>query len=219
MYIIINGGGKVGSFLAKTLTEKGHDVAVIERNEQTCRELATQLPRVLVIRGDGCDVPSQEEAGTGHAQVFVSVTGDDDDNLVACQLAKVSFNVPRAVARVNNPKNEPIFHKMGIDAISSTTVISHLVEEEATVGDVITLYSLKKGRLVLVEVELPKEKCLVCHKKIAELSLPEDCVIVTVVRGDEVIIPRGSTVLEAGDSIIALTSINKEEALKKVLTG
>ncbi len=219
MYIVINGGGKVGSFLAKTLANKGHVVAVIERNEQICQELARTLPEVLIVHGDGCDVPSQEEAGTGHASVFVSVTGDDDDNLVACQLAKVSFNVPRTVARVNNPKNERIFHKMGIDAISSTTVISHLVEEEATVGDVITLYSLKKGKLALVEVELLKEKCVVCHKKIADLNLPEDCVIVTIVRGEEVIIPRGSTILEAGDSIIALTSLDKEEALKKTLTG
>lgn len=219
MYIVVNGGGKVGSFLAKTLKGRGHDVAVIERHEQTCREIASELPDILVVHGDGCNIPAQKEAGTGHADVFASVTGDDDDNLVACQLAKASFNVPRAIARVNNPKNEHIFHKMGIDAISSTTVISHLVEEEATIGDVITLYTLKKGKLALLEVELPTERCKVCHKRVSELSLPRDCIIVVVLRGEEVILPRGETVLEAGDSVIALASVGEEEELKRLFVG
>ncbi|HDP70128.1 MAG TPA: TrkA family potassium uptake protein [Actinobacteria bacterium] len=219
MYIIINGGGKVGSFLANKLSSKEHDVVIIERNEKICEQLSVSLPDVMIISGDGCDVSSQEDAGTSHADVFASVTGDDDDNLVACELAKVTFNVPRTVARVNNPKNEKIFHKMGIEAISSTTIISRLIEEETTIGDVITLYILKRGHLVLVEVELPHEKCKVCHKQVAELKLPEDCVITSIVRGDKVIIPRGDTVLEAGDSIIALTNIEKEKELKEVLTG
>lgn len=219
MYIVINGGGKVGTFLARTLKGRGHDVAVIERHEQTCREIASELPEILVVHGDGCDVPTQAEAGTGHADVFTSVTGDDDDNLVACQLAKVSFGVPRTIARVNDPQNEHIFHEMGIDAISSTTIISHLVEEEATIGDVITLYTLKKGKLALVEVELPAERCKVCHKRISELSLPRDCIIVTVLRGEKVILPRGDTTLEAGDSVIALTGVGEEEELKRMLIG
>ncbi len=217
MFIVINGGGKVGFFLARKLKNKKHNVVIIERDEKTCKQLATDLPDVMIIYGDGCDVSSQEDAGTSHADVFASVTGDDDDNLVACELAKITFNVSRTVARVNSPKNERIFHKMGIEAISSTTIISRLIEEEATIGDIITLYTLKKGQIALVEIELPTEKCKVCHKQIAELKLPEDCVIATIVRGDEVIIPRGNTVLEAGDSIIALTSVEKERELKEVL--
>ncbi len=219
MYIVINGGGKVGSFLAKILKGRGHSVALIERNEKTCQNLAVELPDVLIIQGDGCDIKYQEQAGTGRADVFASVTGDDDDNLVACQLAKASFDVPRTVARVNNPKNEHIFHKLGIDAISSTTIISHLIEEEATIGEVITLYILKKGRLALVEVELPTEPCKVCDKRIADLHLPRDCVLVSIIRGDEVIIPRGTTALKPGDSVIALTDVDKEEELKRILIG
>ncbi len=219
MYIVISGGGKVGSFLAGKLSKKGHSVALIERDVSLCQKLATNLENVLVINGDGCDVSAQEDAGMSHADVFASVTGDDDDNLVACELAKVTFDIPRTVAKVNNPKNERIFHRMGIDAISSTTIISRLIEEEATIGDVITLYTMKKGQISLVEVKLPTDRCTVCDKKIAELELPEDCVIATIVRGDDVVIPTGNTTLEAGDLVIAITRTGQEKELKRTLTG
>ena len=117
------GGGKVGAFLADALDDKGHSVAVIERSKELCERLAATTSAV-VIHGDGCDLRYQEEAEVGESDVFAAVTGDDDDNLVACQLAKTYFQVPRTVARVNNPKNEPIFNKLGVDAISSTTVIA-----------------------------------------------------------------------------------------------
>ncbi len=217
MYIVINGGGKVGSFLAKTLSKRGHDVAVIERREELCKKLASEIPECLIISGDGCDIQFQKDAGTDHADVFASVTGDDDDNLVACRLAKVAFKVPRTVARVNNPKNERIFHELGVDAVSTTTVIVHMIEEEATIGDVITLLPLKKGRLALVEVELPTDHCKVCNKQLATLSLPEECVLVSIIRGDDVLIPKGTTTLQPGDTIVALTAVEKEEELKKVL--
>lgn len=218
MYIVINGGGKVGSFLGRTLVTRGHVVVVIEKREKVCGLIAKELPEVIVICGDGCDIKYLEEAGMGRADVFVSVTGDDDDNLVACQLAKASFDVPRTVARVNNPKNESIFQKLGIDAISTTTIISHLVEEEATIGDIITLHALKRGKLALVEVELPTEYCKVCNKQIKQLGLPEDCVLVSVIRGDEVLLPKGETELQPGDTIIAVTSPEKEQKLKEILT-
>lgn len=220
MYVVINGGGKVGSYLARTLVEKGHDVAMIEKRPQVLDRLGEELPtRVLLIEGDGCDVRFQEDAGVGHADVFAAVTGDDDDNLVSCQLAKVRFNVPRAVARVNSPKNEHIFHALGIEAISSTTVISRLIEEEATISDIITLYTLKKGQLALVEIDLPEDRCVVCNKKVADLSLPGDTVLVAIMRGDDVIVPKGSTMMETGDRVIAVTSMEHELELRKVLQG
>ncbi|MGQ9475125.1 MAG: potassium channel family protein [Actinomycetota bacterium] len=125
--VVIMGGGKVGSFLAEILEAKGHQVTVIERNRDLCERIATRTS-ALVIEGDGCDLRFQEEAAVGSADVFAAVTGDDDDNPVACQLARTHFRVPRAVARVNNPKNERIFNRLGIDAISSTTVIAQLIE-------------------------------------------------------------------------------------------
>lgn len=217
IHIVISGGGKVGSFLAKELSEKKHSVVVIEKDEESCERLATGTP-VMVINGDACDYRYQEEARVDKADVFAAVTGDDDDNLVACQLARTSFNVPRTVARVNNPKNERIFNLMGVDAISSTTVISHLIEEETTVGEIITLHVLQKGKLAIVEVDIPDAGCGACGREIKSLGLPQGCVLVSIVRGDDVVIPRADDKLEPGDSVIAVTEIEKEDKLKKILS-
>lgn len=221
MFVVINGGGKVASYLARTMLANGHDVALIERREAIIEKLVTELPSdVLLIHGDGCDASFQEDAGVGRADVFVASTGDDDDNLVACQLAKVAFGVPRTIARVNNPKNEHIFHALGIEAISSTTIISRMIEEEATVGDIRTLASLRKGNMAIVEIELPVDRCVVCNKKISELPLPVDCVLVALIRNDDdVVTIHGDTELLPGDVVIAFTAVEHEKALKKALTG
>lgn len=218
MYIVINGGGKVGSALASHLVKRGNQVAIIERRPEICKKLAVEVPEALIIHGDGCDVKYLKEAGTERANVFAAVTGDDDDNLVACQLAKATFNVPRTVARVNNPKNEKIFRALGIDGISATTIIAQIIEEEASIGEIITLHVLKKGKLALVEVELPTTHCSVCDKTLSELKLPRECVIIAVVRGEEIIIPKGETKLQSGDSVIALSSLEAESELKRILT-
>lgn len=218
MYIVISGGGKVGSYLGSTLANKGHSVAVIEERPEILEKLTEELPtKVLLIEGDGCDVKFQEDAGVGHADVFVAVTGEDEDNLVSCQLAKVRFNVKRAVARVNSPKNEHIFNALGIEAISATTVISRLIEEEITAGEAFSLHVLKKGRLALADITLPEDGCVVSNKKVSELPLPENTVFVSVIRGDKVIVPRGYTVLEPGDRVIAVTSLEQEEHLRRLL--
>ncbi len=221
MYIVINGGGKVGSYLARTMIEAGHDVALIEKRAEIVEKLVAELPgRTLVIHGDGCDAAFQEDAGVGRAEVIVSATGDDDDNLVACQLAKVAFGVPRAIARVNNPKNEHIFNALGIEAISSTTIISRMIEEEATVGDIRTLIALRKGNMAIVEIELPTDRCVVCNKAVSDLDLPGDCILVALVRGeDEVVTVHGDTRLQPGDQVIAFTAVEHEKKLKRALTG
>ncbi len=217
IYVVISGGGKVGSFLARKLAEKGYTVVVIERDPEACRRLSTTTS-ALVIEGDGCDLRYQEEARVERADVFAAVTGDDDDNLVACQLAKVHFSVPRTVARVSNPKNERIFNLMGIDAISSTTIIAQLIEEETDAGGIITLHTLKKGRFAIVEVDLPDDACSSCGRAIKDLNLPRECVLVSILRGEEVIIPRGENALQPGDSVIAVTSPESERELKRILT-
>jgi trk/ktr system potassium uptake protein len=212
------GGGKVGAFLAEALEDKGHRVVVIERSQELCERLAASTSAVI-IHGDGCDLRYQEEADVGDSNVFAAVTGDDDDNLVACQLARTYFKVPRTVARVNNPKNEPIFNKLGVDAISSTTVIAQLIEERTTVGDIITLHTLKKGMLAVVELDLPEDRCRSCEVPLRDLGLPPGCVLVSIIRGEEVIIPQGESVLQPGDTVIAVTEPEKEAELKHVLTG
>ena len=220
MYIVINGGGKVASYLARTLLESGHDVALIEKREEVADKLATELPsRTLIVLGDGCDAAYQEDAGVARADVFAAVTGDDDDNLVSCQLAKVAFGVPRAVGRVNNPKNERIFNALGIEAISSTTIISRMIEEEATVGDIHTLTTLRKGDMAIVEIELPTDRCVVCDKAVASLDLPGDCILVALIRGEDVVTVHGDTQLQPGDVVIAFTNVEHERALKRALTG
>lgn len=212
------GGGKVGAFLAEALGGKGHRVVVIERSKELCERLAASTSAVI-IHGDGCDLRYQEEADVGGSEVFASVTGDDDDNLVACQLAKTYFQVPRTVARVNNPKNERIFNKLGVDAISSTTVIAQLIEERTTVGDIITLHTLKKGKLAVVELDLPEDRCRSCEIPLRDLGLPQGCVLVSIIRGEDVIIPQGGAVLQPGDTVIAVTEPEKEAELKEILTG
>jgi trk system potassium uptake protein TrkA len=220
MYIVIHGGGKVGSFLARTLQGRGHGVSVIERRPDVIAKLSDELPSdVLLIQGDGCDVGFQEDAGVGHADVFAAVTGNDDDNLVACQIAKVTFNVKKAVARVNSPKNEHIFNALGIDAISSTSVISRLIEEEATIGEILHLYTLRKGQLSLVEIEIPADKGVPPERRVSELRLPEETVLVSIMRGDRVIIPKGGTLIRPGDRVLALSSISRETELRSRLLG
>jgi len=221
VYIVVNGGGKVASYLARTLLDAGHDVALIEKRQEVVEKLAQELPgHALVIMGDGCDATYQDDAGVARADVFVSVTGDDDDNLVACQLAKVAFGVPRAVSRVNNPKNEHIFNALGLEAISSTTIISRMIEEEATVGDIRTLTTLRKGNMAIVEIELPTDRCVVCGMPVSTLRLPDNCVLVAVVREDDRIeTVNGDTLMGPGDTVVAFTSVDSERALKRVLTG
>lgn len=218
MYIVINGAGKVGSHLAHILEAAGNDIAVIEKKKSVCEQLASEL-KALIINGDGCDIIYLEDAGIKKADVFAAVTGDDDDNMVSCQLAKEVFGVKRTVARVNSPKNEHIFYQLGIEGISSTTVISQLIQEEATVGDILTLHTLKKGRLALVEVDMPKDRCKVCDVPVKDLKLPRDCVLVSIIRDSTVLVPTGDTKLMPGDSVLAVTNIEQEEKLKKILVG
>lgn len=218
MFVVINGGGKVGSHLATILTAANHDVVVIEKRRSVCEHLASEVS-ALIIHGDGCDITYLEEAGISRADVFAAVTGDDDDNMVSCQLAKEVFNVPRTVARVNSPKNEHIFYQLGIEGISSTTVISQLIQEEASVGDILTLYTLKKGQLALVEVDLPHDRCKVCDTQIKDIQLPKNCVLVSIIRENEILLPNGDTRLQPGDSVLAVTHVDQEEKLKKLLIG
>jgi len=218
MYVLIIGGGKVGDYLARTLSEKNFDVALVEKNEKIARKVAEDLDKVLVISGDGCDPAKLEDGGIARAQVAVAVTGDDEDNLIICQLAKATFGVPRVLARVNNPRNEITFTKLGIDTVSSTTIISKLIEEESTIGDIFSLLALKRGRISIVEAII-KAKSPVANKQIKELNLPADCVLSTIVRGNHIIFPKGDTILLPDDSIIALSAKEQVKALQEALLG
>jgi trk system potassium uptake protein len=215
MYVVIAGGGKVGRFIAVELLEEGHDVAIIEKVEDRCEQLLRDHD-LLVIHGDACDVRYLEQARPERADVFAATTGDDDDNFVACQLAITSFGVPRVVARVNSPRNEEIFERMGIEAVSTTSLISRLIREEVTVGQLIHLYTLRGGKVNLVEMDLPVNEPAP-PVAVSDLHLPRESVLVAIFRGEETIIPRGETRFEPGDQIIALTAPEFEDELRAAI--
>jgi trk system potassium uptake protein len=218
MYVVITGGGRIGRYIARDLTEKGHEVTVIERLASRCEQLVAETS-VLVIEGDACDVAYQEQAHVDRADVFVATTHEDDDNLVACQLAKVEFGVRRAISRVNTPKNVEIFAALGIEPVSSTRLISELLENEFTVGELIHLTSLKGGRVSLVELRIPEGRDAPPSRPIEELDLPYEAVLVAVFRGEETIIPRGGLTIEPGDEVVALTTPDLEARLSAALLG
>jgi trk system potassium uptake protein TrkA len=218
MYILIVGAGKVGYFLAKRLCLNKHTVSIIEQDKTICEEIAKEL-EALVINGDGCDPSILEEAGANSADVVAAVTGDDEDNLIICQLAKEKFNVGRTVGRVNNPDNEHTFAELGIDVpIDSTKIIAKIIEEEVSFSDFVNLMSFKRGKLAIVRVDLPEDSPVI-NKQIQDIQLPPDSVLVSIVRGEEVVVPKGNTVLKPGDDIIALTVIGNEPQLLNLLVG
>jgi trk system potassium uptake protein len=218
MYIIIVGAGKVGYFLAKRLCQNKHGVSIVEKDKTTCEEIAKEL-EVLVIRGDGCDPQILEQAGAARADVMAAVTGDDEDNLIICQLAKELFHVKRTVGRVNNPQNEQTFSELGVDVpMNSTEIIAKIIEEEASFSDFVSLLSFKRGKLAIVRVDLPKESPVI-DKQVKDIQWPENSVLLSVVRQDDVIVPRGDTVLRAGDDVIALTMVGSESQLSNLLAG
>jgi trk system potassium uptake protein TrkA len=218
MYIIIVGAGKVGYFLAKRLCQNKHGVSVVEKDKTTCDEIARELD-VLVIRGDGCDPQILEQAGAARADVVAAVTGDDEDNLIICQLAKELFHVKRTVGRVNNPQNEQTFSELGVDVpMNSTEIIAKIIEEEVSFSDFVSLLSFKRGKLAIVRVDLP-ENSPVIDKQVKDIQWPENSVLLSVVRQDDVVIPRGDTVLRAGDDVIALTMVGSESQLSNLLAG
>jgi len=218
MYILIVGAGKVGYFLAKRLIASKHTVSVVDKDKAVCEEIAREL-EALVISGDGCDPRILEEAGIERADVLAAVTGDDEDNLIICQLAKERFNVRRTVGRVNNPDNEHAFSELGIDVpVNSTNIIAKIIEEEVSFSDFVNLMSFKRGKLAIVRLDLPADSPAI-DKEVKDIELPKDSVLVSIVRGEEVILPKGNTVLKAGDDVIALTLIGNEPQLLNLLVG
>ena len=217
MYIIIVGGGKIGYYLSKALLEEGHEILILEKNpareEFICNELGS-----VCVRGDGCEAATLEAAGTARADMFIAVTRDDEDNLVACQVAKHKFNVPRTIARINNPKNEAIFKKLGIDVtVSSTNVILESIEEEVPTHPLTHLLSIRDRGLEIVEVKIPPEAATV-GKAVRELSLPPESILSLIIsKGRKPQVPTADTVIQAEDQIIAGTSPESEEALRATL--
>ncbi|HIH37014.1 MAG TPA: TrkA family potassium uptake protein [Methanocellales archaeon] len=218
MYIVIVGGGRIGTFLASTLSKEGEEVALIESDRDLCQNLAEKLS-ILVINGDGTDAKYLEDAGVKKADVFVAVTGEDKVNLVSCQMAKKNFGVPLTIARVNEPKNESVFEGLGIDvAVSSVTAVSMIIKNAVTSGKLTTLLTLKEGNVELVELNVPEDSPAI-NRTIKDLSLPDECILTAIIRHGHLIFPRGRIVIEVGDLIVALTTAEHIDELKKTILG
>jgi trk system potassium uptake protein TrkA len=171
------------------------------------------------MRGDGAEASVLEAAGASRADVVIATTGDDEDNLIVCQVAKQRFDVERVIARVNNPKNELLFKKLGIDTtVSQTNVLLHLIEQRIGIDGLTHLMTLQHDAIEIVEVRVG-ESSPVVGRTLAEVRLPPDCVFSAIARGDRVVVPTGQTRIEAGDEVIAVTRTEREEELRRLLVG
>ena len=215
MYVIVAGGGKVGHYLTRALMDAGHEVLLVEKDKARADYLAEEFGDI-VMRGDACEVRTMREIGLERADVVVAITGDDEDNMVICQMAKQKFQVPRSIARVNNPQNEDIFHRLGIDnTVSSTKIIFNMIEQQIETDEVIPLAPLQKGNIEIVEIDLGPDSPVV-GKKIPQMGLPDDALIISIVREGHAILPNIDVEFKQGDSVIALVSADKEAQLKEV---
>jgi trk system potassium uptake protein TrkA len=219
MRIAIAGAGNVGHFVAADLRGRGHEVVVMEQDEDLVASLRDELDVNWVV-GDACELYTLDAAVLASCDVVVSATGDDEDNLVVSLLAKQEFAVPRVIARVNHPDNEWLFtESWGVDvAVSTPHLLTALVEEAVSVGDLVRLLSLEQGKVALVELTLAEDSPAT-NKTVRELDFPPDCALVAIIRESHVIVPKEETPLETGDEVLALASPEAEVDLRRALAG
>ena len=216
MRIVIVGGGKLGYHLATIMLDRKHDVRLIEKNKLRCMRLANELD-VEVICGDGTEIETLEDAGTQNADCFIAVTGQDQDNLVASQLAKRQFKAIKVIARANDPRNMDALLILGADiVVSSTEIITNLIEQEVDIAEMHLLATLNKGRAGICTMTLPPDTALE-GVTLKDVDLPESSLVISIVRGDAMMIPNGNTVIHANDEIVAVCEGKSQKQLLRVL--
>jgi trk system potassium uptake protein len=217
MLVIVLGGGRTGSQLARVLIKQNHDVRVVEDRKDVLARIHRELPTEVILEGNPTNMKVLEQAGMANADVLAAVTTSDEDNLVLCYVARTQFGVHRTIARVNNPRDSwlftDIFH---VDvAVNQSDIMAHLIEEGLSMGDMLTLLKLRRGNYSLVEEKIPPN-ALAIGVAIKDLKLPEHCVIAAIIRKGEVIVPRGITVFAEGDEVLAVTDIEGTHELMKL---
>ncbi len=235
MYIIVVGAGKVGYYLTRELLAKGHEVSLIEKDKSRYNELVSKLiekdksqyneltnkwiDKLNIILGDGSQVETLKGLGISRADVVVALTEDDEDNLVICQVAKQLFWANQTIARVSDPTNEQTFKNLGVDrTISSTKMILNLIEHEVGSAAIITLLTIEENKTIIVKVKL-KEDSPIINKKIMDIPLPKQCAFISIIRKENIIIPRGDTILKNGDNLLILTNPSVSDELKDKILG
>jgi trk system potassium uptake protein TrkA len=217
MKILIIGGGKPLYFLCRNFIAKGYEVVIINRDKTECVRIARQIS-ATVICGDGSDMKILSEAGAMGADAVLAITPNDQDNLIICQLASVKFKVPRVIALANDPDNTEIFEQLGISAFSTTQIIGSLIEQRASLEQIINMLPVCEGRVNVTEVVIDAESP-VTGKFLKEIDLPENALIGVIIRGDQPIVPRGANKLLAGDRIVLITLPENHGPVLKVFTG
>ena len=217
-YILIAGGGKVGINLARALFESGHEVAIIESDSARAASLANKLECAVYI-GDASTHDILEQAGVARARVFVAATGSDQDNLIACQVAKKVFGVPSTIARASNPKNEEVMTRLGVDStVSSTAIIQQVIERELPTVRIKTLLSLKEGSLQILEYPLDSTSPAT-GQMVRDIDLPSQANLIAIIRNNTTVVPRGDTEFKEGDTVVALVGSDEEALLRAALLG
>jgi trk system potassium uptake protein TrkA len=217
MYVVIAGGGRTGTQLARILLNQNHEVHVIEDRKEVLTRLHRDVPTEMIHEGSIIDVDVLEQAGALGADVLAAVTTSDEINLIVCYLARKNFQVRRTIGRVNNPRNAWLFNNLfHVDvAVNASDIMARIIEEEMSMGDMMILAKLRRGNYSLVvEKILPGAQAI--GKRIIELGLPENCIIATIIRDEKVVMPRGMTKFEAGDEVYAVTNSEGEDLLAKL---
>ena len=217
MKVLIVGGGKMLFFLCRNFTAKGYKVVIINRSRGECTRLARQLSAV-VICGDGSDAGILEEAGAMGADAMLAITPNDHDNLVICQLASLKFEVPRAVALANDPDNAEVFDKLGVSSFSTTHIVSSLIEQRASLEQIINLLPVGEGRVNVTEIILDTHSP-VAGKLLKDIDLPTNALVAVVIRDHQPIIPRGANELLSGDRVVLITLPENHGPVLKAFTG
>jgi len=218
MYTIIVGGGQVGMYLASLLLAEKHQIMIIENSMDKITILKQSIPAEMVIQGSGSNPSVLEAAGIFKANVLAAVTGSDETNLVVCSLARLEFKVPRVIARVNNPRNAWLYTpEMGVDvALNQADLLAHLIAEEMSLGDMMTLLKLRKGLYSLVE-EKVHPNSIANGKAVRDLSFPPRCSLAAIIRKGELTIPHGDVVLQPADEILAVIHSDEIPQLAAIL--
>lgn len=219
MYIIIIGGGRVGYYLTKSLLDEGHEILIVEKNATYCQIINDELGTVC-YQGDGCEIATLEQVGTRRADMLIAVTGQDQDNLVACQVAKHRFKVPRTIARIRNPGNVELFRKLGVDVpICSTMVILERIAGEVPTHPLIHLQEITDRGLEIVDVKISADSTTI-GKAVRDIELPAGTILLLLIRkGEKPFAPIPGTVLMGEDEVIAVIDPGSENALRTALRG
>lgn len=206
MFVVIVGGGRTGSHLARMLHGEGHDIRVVDDRPAVVERIRQEVFKDAAVLGDVSSPSVLEAAGIQRAQVLAAVTADDEANLVVTSLGRFEFKVPRTIARVNNPENAWMFTSdMGVDvALNQADIMGRMIAEEMSLGDMMTLLKLRRGRYALVEEKIPPN-AKVIGQAIKDIRFPDQCVIAAIIRHGEIVVPRGLTTFEAGDEVLAVT--------------